>query len=110
MSTVAEAPSLSPLALAAVTVPSFLNAGLSFAAIAMVESGRGCSSVSKIFGSPFRCGMLTGTISCLNFPAEMAAAGYRRSATFDFLLVQSFRIYQPAELPVSQRPGLASGG
>jgi arsenite methyltransferase len=28
--------------------------------------------------------------------AEMSSAGYRRSETFDFLLVQTFRIYEPA--------------
>ena len=51
-----------PGALPAVTVPSFLNAGFSFASASNVESERGDSSVLTITGSPFFCGISTGTI------------------------------------------------
>ncbi len=50
------------------------------------------------------------TSNVAQMDAEMAAAGYRRSAIFDFLLVQTFRIYQPTEPVVSIRPGPALGG
>ena len=56
------APSLIPDALPAVTVPSFLNAGLSFARFSIVVLNLGNSSVSNTFGSPFLCGITTGTI------------------------------------------------
>ena len=41
--------------------------------------------------------------------AEMEIAGYRRVASFDFLLVQSFTVYQPDEQSVAARPDLESG-
>mmetsp|Transcript_9933 Transcript_9933/g.12392 ORF Transcript_9933/g.12392 Transcript_9933/m.12392 type:complete len:205 (+) Transcript_9933:1680-2294(+) len=50
----AAAPSLIPEALAAVTVPSFLNAPLSLLSPAAVTPALGNSSVSKITGSPLR--------------------------------------------------------
>ena len=43
-------------------------------AISTVVPARGCSSASKIIGSPLRWGMLTGIISSLNRPSFWAAA------------------------------------
>ncbi len=71
--TSAAAPSLMPEALPAVTVPSFLKAGLSLASLSS-EVWRGCSSVSNSTGSPLRCGTSTATISSLKRPAAMAAS------------------------------------
>ncbi len=50
------------------------------------------------------------TSNVAQMDAEMAAAGYRLSAIFDFLLVQTFRIYLPTEPVVSQPPGPAPRG
>lgn len=50
------------------------------------------------------------TSNVAQMDAEMEAAGYRRSATFDFLLLQTFRIYAPALPAASRRPGPALGG
>ena len=58
----AAAPSLVPGALPAVTVPSFLNAGRSLARASSVLSARGDSSRRITMGSPFFCGISTGTI------------------------------------------------
>src|SRR6266446_1217614 len=58
----AAAPSFVPGALPAVTVPSFLNAGLSFASASMLVSSRGDSSYLMTIGSPFFCGTSTGRI------------------------------------------------
>ena len=73
-SKIAQAPSLTPEALPAVTLPSGRTTPFSLASISMVVSGRGCSSVSTIFGSPFFCASTTGTISWANTPAAWAAA------------------------------------
>ena len=70
-STSAEAPSEIELALAAVTVPSFLNAGLS-PGILSILALPGCSSVSTTV-SPLRVFTVTGTISSANQPLSMAA-------------------------------------
>mmetsp|Transcript_17262 Transcript_17262/g.35464 ORF Transcript_17262/g.35464 Transcript_17262/m.35464 type:complete len:200 (+) Transcript_17262:342-941(+) len=70
------APSLMPLALAAVTTPSFRSktAG-SFARLSRVASGRGCSSVSMILVVPlFLPGTSTGAISAPKSPFSFAAA------------------------------------
>ncbi len=56
----AAAPSLMPLELPAVAVPSLANAGVSFARLSIVASGRGCSSV--VTGA-FTPGPVTGTSS-----------------------------------------------
>src|SRR5262245_17730708 len=74
VTTSAAAPSLRPLAFPAVTVPSFLNAGLSFASDSRVASARGCSSVSTSRSSPFFWGTGTGAISALKRPSRIAAA------------------------------------
>src|SRR5438270_63639 len=58
----AAAPSLVPGALPAVTVPSFLNAGFSFARASIVVSSRGDSSYLITSGSPFFCGTSMGRI------------------------------------------------
>ncbi len=58
----------------AVTEPSGFTTPFSLASISGVVSGRGCSSVSKTFGSPFFCGSVTGTISRLKKPAALAFA------------------------------------
>lgn len=47
------------------TLPSFLKAGLSLARASTVMPARGCSSVSKLSGSPLRCGTWIGVISSL---------------------------------------------
>jgi hypothetical protein len=61
-STSAQAPSLTPLALPAVTVPSGRTMGLSLASTSRLVA-RGCSSVSTTSASPFFCGMVTAQIS-----------------------------------------------
>src|SRR6266704_3004410 len=58
----AAAPSFVPGALPAVTVPSFLKAGLSFASASMEVSSRGDSSYLMKTGSPFFCGTSMGRI------------------------------------------------
>mmetsp|Transcript_18415 Transcript_18415/g.58713 ORF Transcript_18415/g.58713 Transcript_18415/m.58713 type:complete len:226 (-) Transcript_18415:534-1211(-) len=72
--TTAAAPSLMPDALPAVTVPSFLNAARSLPSFSAVAPGFGNSSLSKMMGSPFRCGMETGQISSAKRLSAMALA------------------------------------
>ena len=67
----AAAPSLIPDALPAVTIPSFLNAGRSFARPSFVIPLRGPSSVSTRIVSFFFF-TSTGTISSLNLPSAIA--------------------------------------
>jgi len=74
ISITAAAPSFSAEALPAVTLPSFLNAGLSLARASAVVPGRGCSSVAKVRGAPLRWGIWIGVISSTKRPASMAAA------------------------------------
>ena len=76
MSTTAAAASLTPEALPAVTVPSFLKAGRIFARSSRVDVGRMCSSVSMIT-EPLRLLISTGTICSLKRPSAMAAAARR---------------------------------
>ena len=76
ITTSAAAASLIPEELAAVTIPSFLNAGLSLAIPSAVTPCFGYSSVSNTIGSPFLCGISTGTISSLNLPAAIAAQAF----------------------------------
>jgi len=76
MTTTADAPSLTPGALPAVTVPSFLNAGFNARNASIVVSRRGDSSVSNVTGSPFLPGISTGTISRRNMPASIAAIAF----------------------------------
>ena len=59
-------------ALAAVTVPSFVKAGLRAGILSKITLLYS-SSVSKIMGSPLRWGMDTGIISLENFTASQAA-------------------------------------
>ncbi len=58
--------------LAAVTVPSFWNAGFS---VGIFSSGaaNGSSSASILTGSPFFCGTSTGTISAAKRPVFEAS-------------------------------------
>jgi hypothetical protein len=63
ISSTAAAPSLRVEALPAVTLPSFLKAGLSLARESAVVPARGCSSVSKRSGSPLRWGISMAVIS-----------------------------------------------
>ena len=70
------APSLIPLALAAVTTPVFRSktAG-NFANPSTVASGRGCSSVSNVIVVPlFLPGISMGAISASNNPCSFANA------------------------------------
>ena len=71
--TIAEPPSEIWLALPAVIFPLSANAGRSFARPAASVPDLTPSSTSNEIGSPFRCGINTGTISSLNVPAEIAA-------------------------------------
>ena len=74
---IAAAPSLTPEALPAVTVPpSFLKGVPSFASVSMVVPARGCSSVSTMTGSPLRCGIVTATISLASLPFRCAATAF----------------------------------
>jgi hypothetical protein len=66
-----------PEALPAVTVPSFLKAGFNPASFSAVLPARGYSSTENTTGSPFRCGIGTGTISSRNTPDWIAAAARR---------------------------------
>ena len=68
----AQAPSFTPLALPAVTVPSGRTTPLSLARASRLVS-RGCSSLSTTIASPFFCGMVTGVISRARWPAFWAA-------------------------------------
>ena len=70
----AAAPSLTPEALPAVTLRSGPLTPLSFDSCSAVVPGRGCSSTETISGSPFFCGIVTGTISSAKTPAAWAAA------------------------------------
>src|SRR5699024_5942212 len=63
INTNAQAPSFTPGAFPAVTVPSLSNAGFNFSNTSSVVPSRGASSVSTIIGSPRLCGTSTGTIS-----------------------------------------------
>ena len=77
VTTTADAPSLTPGALPAVTVPPSLKAGFSLPRDSSEVSSRTGSSVSKITGGPFLCLISTGTISSRNFPDLMAALALR---------------------------------
>ena len=70
---VAQAPSLTPDALPAVTVPSGRTTPLSLASDSSVVA-RGCSSRSTTTGSPLREGTLTAAISSARRPAAIASA------------------------------------
>jgi hypothetical protein len=72
--TSAQAPSFSPVALPAVTVPASRTRPFSRANPSAVVSGRGCSSRQTTSGSPFARGTVTGTISCASRPSAIAAA------------------------------------
>ncbi len=67
--TAAAAPSPMPLALPAVTSPSFLKYGRSAASASRVVSGRMCSSVSKS-ASPLRVRIGTGATSASKRPSS----------------------------------------
>ena len=68
----AAAPSFTPLALPAVTVPSGRTTPLSLASASRLVS-RGCSSLLTMIASPFFCGTVTGTISASKKPDFCAA-------------------------------------
>ena len=74
MTTTAQAPSEIWDADPAVIVPSRAKAGFSPARDSAVVSARIPSSVSKITGSPRRCGTGTPTISAANSPSLTALA------------------------------------
>ena len=79
VTTSAAAPSFTPGAFPAVTVPSFLNAGLSERSTSMVVSSRGDSSLSKITGAApfFLAGSSTGTICDLKRHSLIADTALR---------------------------------
>ena len=75
--TVAEAPSLKPGALPAVTVPPCLRkAGLSAASASSVVSGADRLVVLDQRVAPFLPGISTGTISSRKRPASVAACAF----------------------------------
>src|SRR5262249_59832371 len=74
ITTTAQAPSEICEAVPAVMVPSLANAGGSLASASALVSGLTPSSVSKITGSPLRCGTGTGTISSASRPFLIASA------------------------------------
>ena len=71
----AQAPSLRPEELPAVTVPSFWKAGASAASFSCVVSGRGCSSRESMIAAPVFLSTPTwmGAISSARRPDSMAA-------------------------------------
>ena len=71
--TSAAAPSQMPDALPAVTTPSFLKTGPSFASVSSVVCGRGCSSLLKLV-VPFFETSVDGSISSLKSPRSSAEA------------------------------------
>ena len=73
MTSAAAAPSFMPEAFAAVTLPSFENAGLSFCMFSIVAPCLMYSSFSTKI-SPFRVLTVNGTISSVNLPAVCAAS------------------------------------
>ena len=75
ITTSAAAPSLTPGALPAVTVPSFLNAGFSVAERLGGRVRRGSARRDRRrSASPFFCGIAIGRISSLNAPVAVARA------------------------------------
>lgn len=69
----AAAPSHTPLALPALTVPfSLINTDGNFESCSMVDCGRGCSSVSKTSSVPFFPLVFNGSISSLKEPCSLA--------------------------------------
>src|SRR2546425_10896537 len=77
ITTRAHAPSFTPGALPAVTVPPSLKAGFRRARVSIEVSRRGPSSVSNDSGGPFFWDIGTATISALNLPASIAAIALR---------------------------------
>ena len=73
----AQAPSFTPEALPAVTVPPSRNGVGSLASPSSVVWGRGCSSCSTVTGSPLRWGTVTGVISLVSRLSSIAAAARR---------------------------------
>ncbi len=69
--TTAAAPSVIPLLLPAVTVPSDLKTGRSFASASTVTPSRGCSSASTVV-APFLPATSIGAISVRNRPSPRA--------------------------------------
>ena len=76
----AQAPSFTPEALPAVTVPSGRTTPLSLASASSVVS-RGCSSFATTIGSPFFCAIVTGMISASKKPAFCAATAFSCEAS-----------------------------
>jgi hypothetical protein len=74
--TSAAAPSLTPGALPAVTVPSGSNAGLSRASASTEVSARTDSSCATTMGAPFFWGMVTASSSASNAPSACASAAF----------------------------------
>ena len=73
---IAAAPSFTPLALPAVTLPPSRNGAGNLASCSSVVAGLGCSSVSTITGSPLRWGISTGAISRARRPFSVAAPAF----------------------------------
>ena len=71
----AQAPSLTPEALPAVTVPSGRTTPLSLARLSS-EVSRGCSSLPTTMASPFFWAIVTGTISASKKPRFCAATAF----------------------------------
>ena len=78
----AQAPSLTPDALPAVTEPPSRNGAGSLASASSVVPPRICSSSATTTGSPLRCGIVTGAISSAKMPSawDFAARCWLRKA------------------------------
>ena len=76
ITTTPAAPSFSPEALPAVTLPDLSNAGRRPASPSALDLRLMNSSAEKTTGSPFFWAMLNGTISSLKRPASCAAAAF----------------------------------
>ncbi len=82
----AAAPSLTPDALPAVTVPGLRANGLSLASPSSVVSGRGCSSFATTTGPARPPGTSTGAISAAKKPVALPARSCERSANASWSL------------------------
>ena len=93
--TSAAAPSLILEELAAVIVPSFLNAGLRLG-ILLISHLPGCSSISKTI-SPLRVFTVTGAISSLNEPLVCAASARRTDSAANASCSSRVKLYLSAQ-------------
>ena len=115
----ADAPSLIPELLPAVTLPPSRKAGRSLASASSDESARGCSSRVTRIGSPFFCATGTGTSWPSKAPRSIAATAFcwlasanascrsrlttQRSTTFSAVSPIEYRLYFAASFGLMNR-------